>query len=352
MRVADKMNYEQVNSGLQKNRAELSQLQNQAATQKRINKPSDDPLAATRTLAAKTDISSNQQYLKNVAQAKAFLDFTDQALGELTEVMTRAKELAISQSSDSSANETTRRVVATEIQQLRGQAIQVGNRKMGDRFLFGGYQTTNPPFTPQGDYHGDDGEMKITVDKEAQLSANMPGSKVFLGKNLRGQETPILGRPELDPERANKAQPQIEVRGPATRVNPAVAERPEANDQNQIGASWRSTGVNVFSILSDFEVNLRANSKQGIQDSLEKIDEAIAQVVLARSDVGSRLKTLENANENLSKGIVDSKSLASSLEDVDTFELVSDLNKSETTLKAALSSSSKLIQPSLLEFLR
>jgi flagellar hook-associated protein 3 FlgL len=59
-----------------------------------------------------------------------------------------------------------------------------------------------------------------------------------------------------------------------------------------------------------------------------------------------------SASDILSKGVVENKSLASSLEDVDTFELVSELNKSESTLKASLSSSSKLIQPSLLDFLR
>ena len=48
MRIADKMQFSQINQNVQKNRAEMSDLQNQAATQKRITKPSDDPLAASR----------------------------------------------------------------------------------------------------------------------------------------------------------------------------------------------------------------------------------------------------------------------------------------------------------------
>src|SRR6476661_8946886 len=117
MRIADKMNYDQVTSNLSKNRTEMAELQNQAATQKRVTKPSDDPLAAARVLAGKIDINSNSQFLKSVYNAKTFLEFSEQSLGELADTITRAKELAISQSNDASANEGTRKVVASEIAQ-------------------------------------------------------------------------------------------------------------------------------------------------------------------------------------------------------------------------------------------
>src|ERR1700733_10654287 len=137
MRIADKMNFEQVKGNLGKNRSELADLQNQAATQKRVTKPSDDPLAATRVLATRSDIASNQQFLKSVTQAKSFLEYSDQSLGELSEVLIRAKELALSQANDAAAGKDTRTVTAAEIDQLFNQSVQVGNRKLGDRFLFG-----------------------------------------------------------------------------------------------------------------------------------------------------------------------------------------------------------------------
>ncbi len=341
MRIADKMNFDQVNSGLQKNRGELSELQNQAATQKRVNKPSDDPLATTRVLSARTNIHASQQYIKNINQAKTFLEYSDQSLAELTEILTRAKELAISQASDGGANAGSRAVTATEVEQLVGQTVQVGNRKLGDRFLFGGYRTTEAPFDPQGGYRGDAGEMKVAINKEADVSVNVPGSRVFLGLGIRGKS------PAVSPNAPEGVSPnnQATIRGPAGE-NVAQAA------PSQLSATWRNSGTNVFSVLQDLEVSLRTNFKEGVQDSLDRLDEALAQVVLARSEVGSRLATLNSATENLTKGVVDSKALASSLEDVDTFELVSNLTKSESTLKASLDSSSKLIQPSLLDFLR
>jgi flagellar hook-associated protein 3 FlgL len=358
MRIADKMNYDQVNAGLQKNRTDLANLQNQAATQKRINKPSDDPLAATRLLATRTDLQGAQQFIKNINQAKSFVEFSEQSLSEMGDIILRAKELAISQSNDASANEGTRRSTAAEIEQLRGQAIQVANRKMGDRFLFGGFRTNSAPFTPDGDYLGDGGEIQVAINRESKVPLNVPGNRVFLGES-REARAPRVPEPSIE-DTPGRSEPKIPVREPASqfpelRPSPPQPEGAQAREQKvaeNISETWRSGGTNVFRVLSDLEVSLRANSKEGVQEALDRLDSALAQVVVARSEIGTRMSTLNSASENLSKGVVENKSLASSLEDVDTFELVSELNKSESTLKASLASSSKLIQPSLLDFLR
>jgi len=365
MRIADKMNYDQVKSNLAKNRSEMADLQNQAATQKRVTKPSDDPIAAARVLQTRTEISGNTQFLKSVNQARTFLEYSDQSLGELTEVLVRAKELALSQASDASASKGTREVTASEISQLHDQSVQIGNRKIGDRFLFGGFKTTRPPFDPEGRYQGDSGEMKITINKEASVAMNIPGNRVFLGKGMKAPATAGPGpsqsfdadasdassdssapAPILAPPSASETG--SEIRGPASE---SAAEARNEGGSN-LGASWESNGVNVFRVLRDLGTGLRANDKEAVQESLDRLDEAMAQVVLARSQLGARVMTLNSATETLQKGQVDAKTLASNLEDADTFELVSDLNKSESTLKASLATSGKLIQPSLLDFLR
>src|SRR5688500_8729498 len=99
MRVADKMAYDQVNRSISKNRSEMSTLQNQAATQKRVNKPSDDPVAASRVLFSRVEQRGQEQFIKNLNYAKGFLDYSEQSLGEIGELLVRAKELAIAQAS-------------------------------------------------------------------------------------------------------------------------------------------------------------------------------------------------------------------------------------------------------------
>ncbi|HEY8272465.1 MAG TPA: flagellar hook-associated protein FlgL [Pseudobdellovibrionaceae bacterium] len=362
MRIADKMQYNQVNQNVTKNRTEMSELQNQAATQKRLTKPSDDPLASARVLSARTEERGNQQYIKNINNVKSFLEFTDQSLGELSEILMRAKELAIGQANDASGNEQSRQVSASEIEQIYNQSVQIGNRKLGDRFIFGGSQTQTAPFDQQGQYAGNDSDMKIGIHKDTFVSMNIPGNKVFLGKGLSGDgivrsrsETPTSVKSLQDfkqeeiqrrEENQDREANFVETRAPASsyraqRVG-AIAKDPVTN----------SGGVNLFQTLKGLEISLRANDKQGIQETLDTLDQVISQVVQARSEVGARVMAVTNTTESLQKAIVDNKVMASQLEDVELFDVVSSINKTDSTLRATLETSGKLIQQSLMDFLK
>ncbi|MAE74503.1 MAG: hypothetical protein CL675_10440 [Bdellovibrionaceae bacterium] len=111
-------------------------------------------------------------------------------------------------------------------------------------------------------------------------------------------------------------------------------------------------GVDVFQVVKRLEVALAANDKYSVQDTLEDLDQAIDQVVFGRAQVGSRSAALINSRETLEKGKVDSNGQISNLEDADMFDVVSGLNKQETTLQATLKTGQKVMQPSLLDFLR
>lgn len=361
MRIADKMQFNQVTQNVQKNRSEMAELQNQAATQKRINKPSDDPLASARVLSSRAEERVSNQFIKNINQARAFLEFSDQSLGELSEILTRAKELAISQSSDSSGNEETRKVTASEVEQIYNQAVQIGNRKLGERYVFGGYQTQRMPFDQSGQYFGDDGDIKVQTNKDSFVAMNMPGGKVFLGSGLGGDgivrpryETPTsveeLKQMQLEEEERVRQNQEMEEHRVQTRSLATTAlGRGRLSKQDPV---TESAGINIFETLRSLETSLRTNDKEGVQATLDSLDQALSQVILARSEVGSRIMSVNNTYDSLQKAVVDSKISASQLEDADVFQVISDINRSDSTLKATLETSGKLVQTSLLDFLR
>lgn len=362
MRVTDKMAYNQTTLNLSKNRGEMSDLQNQAATQKRINKPSDDPAASARVLAARTEERGSKQFVKNINMAKSFLEATDQGLSELTEAVTRAKELAVQQASDAGASAETRRTVAEEIKQIYDQAVQIGNRKLGERYLFSGYQTTTQPFNQFGEYSGDDGDMKLQVNKDAFVSMNISGDKVLLGIGL-GQDG-LMNRSAIVPRdvdelidaktneqrrleynREMEAEP-LPLRGPASIES--------GREKRVVDSKARPTqdGVNILNALKSFEIALRTDDKSEIQNAIDEMDAAINQIVNSRAQVGARVSTLTASHDSLQKAILDSKSTASQLEDADLFEVVSDITKADSTLKATLETSGKVMNMSLMDFLR
>lgn len=349
MRIADKMNYDQVKNNLAKNRLQMAELQNQAATQKRVTKPSDDPVAAARVLGERVDLMGNKQFSKNLDYARSFLEFTDQALSELTENLMRVKELAISQANDASANEHSRSITATEVEQILNQVIQVGNRKMGERFIFGGYQTTIPPFSLKGHYQGDHGEILIHTNKGSHVAMNLPGSQVFLGVAAHGSG---LGQVASEqPQTVEELLEQRQKSGSETEPSPSSdldMRSPASSAEERMVPS----GVNIFNLLKGFEIALRTNDKEAIQDMLVELDEAVSQVVMARSRVGSRGMALDNVRQSLDKAKVDNQVSISQLEDADIFSTISEINKNEATLQATLQTSGKLIQPTLMSFLR
>jgi flagellar hook-associated protein 3 FlgL len=363
MRVTDKMGYNQVTTNLQKNRLEMSDLQNQAATQKRINKPSDDPIAAARVLSARSEEKMNKQFLKNIDLAKSFLESSDQSLGELSENLMRAKELTIQAANDPGGGPETRRIAALEIEQIYHQAIQIGNRKLGERYIFAGYKTTSSPFTPQGNYMGDDGDMTIQISKDAFVPMNVPGNKVFLGQvggandSRKSSENPRVAEDieaykqnenqRMQQKQEQDEQAEVQVRGLASETNSRVPLHVGPK-----GMDYQTAGINVLETLKNLEIGLKVNDKTMIQEAIDNLDQSITQVVHTRAQVGSRLMGVAKTADTLQKQVIEDKITASNLEDADLFKVVSDMQKSESTLKATLETSGKVIQPSLLDFIR
>ncbi len=359
MRVTDKMNQTQIAANIQKNRSELSTLQNQAATGKRFAKPSDDPSAAAKILSNRTENKNLEQFDKGVFNAKTFLETTESALSQLGEVLVRAKELAIQAASDTNGG-TPREMIAAEVEQMVNSVIELSNRRVGDRYMFAGHKTLTQPFNRAGEYSGDDGEMKIPTNKGTFVAMNLSGDKVFLGRGIGPdgsirpkQETPQtveelqahkLAEAEREFKNEEQLESHIETRGPAN-----IGRIHKLGDTDPVAGG---SGVNIFNLMQGLEVALRTNDKFGIQDALEPLDQALNQVTLARSEIGGRVNQLTASSDGIQKMILDNKVTNSQLEDADLFQVMTDLNKSDSALKATLATSSKLMNLSLLDFIK
>jgi len=359
LRVTDKMNKIQILNNIQKNRTELASLQNQAATMKRVTKPSDDPMASAKILATRTDNKNLEQFEKNINFAKSFLESTEAALSQVSEALVRAKELAIQGASDTNGG-SPREMISSEIAQIYNSVVEISNRRMGDRYIFSGYQTLNAPFNKDGQYAGDDGEIKVQNQKGQYVSMNLTGERIFLGRGMSGdgiQKSPYevpQSVEELQNYKISEAdrqfqnqeviENQLTTRGPASvgRIQRVGAEDPVSGGQ----------GVNIFSIISGLDSALKSNDREGIQDALEPLDQALNQINLARAEIGGRVNQMNATVDGIDRSIVDNKVYNSQLEDADLFQVMTDLNKADTALKGSLETSNKVMTMSLLDFLK
>ncbi|MCM2323165.1 MAG: flagellar hook-associated protein FlgL [Oligoflexia bacterium] len=326
MRVTQSTNYDTIRDSIHRSRNRMEGLQQQSATLKKLNTPSDDPVGASKVLEIRTDKVNNDQFQTNAKIAETYLNNSDHALGELADLVVRAKEIAIGQSSGASSNEDTRLGIAEEVTQLYQQAVATANRRIGERYLFGGYKTQQPPVDADGRYHGDDGQMMTEIAKGVFLAMNVHGAEAF-NTNPKEAIRELHDSPEYTGDGVQRAPAGIE-------------------------ADNSSENINIFDELQNLRIALLAGDTDGIRNTLERFDDLHSRMIAMRAKVGSRIQGLQSMSQSTERHNITNAQLSSALEDADMAQVVSDLAKEETIFRSALASSQKLIQPTLLDFLK
>lgn len=344
-RVSENSATASLNFALQKAKQKVEDLQMKGGTLRNINKPSDDPISNVEALTLNSRNSDNKQYLRNINYAEIYLSSTEKSLEELTELLNKAKEIAIAQSSDF-FDENIRKNVSNEIIQLRNQALAIANKRVGSRYIFGGHSTLNAPFTTDGQYRGDNGQITLEVSKDFFVPINVAGSDVFQGSVRTGLKMPhpLEEIPELKDAKKNSKNNILETPEKATikRELASVAEgKPEFEDR-----------LSIFTLLGTLINGLENNDPDLIQNTLEGFDNAVSKLITLRTRVGSVGSTIASLSSGIESDIIDNSAHKSKLVDADVTELFSDLQKQQSTLKTAYQSSQGIINTNLLSFLR
>jgi flagellar hook-associated protein 3 FlgL len=320
MRVTENSNYESVKSAINRSKERMENLQFQSATLRKVNSPSDDPVGTSKILELRTDKMNNDQYQMNSKLAETFLSNTESAVADLADIVGRAKDLAISQSSTTTSGENTRVAIAEEVSQLFKQAVSTANRKVGERYLLGGYKTQKPPVDEKGGYHGDNGQMMVEIAKDVFLTMNIPGIEAF----------------NTQPKAAYASQNSY---GDARNSDPVDQDEALEN-------------VNVFDELQNFRIGLLTGDMEAIHSTLERFDQLHSKLVTTQSKLGSRIQGISATGQSLERQNITNATLTSGLEDADMAQVITDMGKEESVFKNSLASSRRLIQPTLLDFLK
>jgi flagellar hook-associated protein 3 FlgL len=340
-RVTEGLLYNKADQAMNKSRSNMLGDQEKAITGKRINRPSDDPHGAVRAIGIETKINRNEQALKNMEIANSYLSVADSSLGELSNVLSRAKELAVQMSSSSNQSSDAMSAVKAEVEQLFYQVVQIGNARIGDHYIFGGFQTDKAPFDPDGNFKGDQGIIEIEVQPGQRVPLNVSGLRPFLGLD----EMPV----PVEVETGAGAEKNLERQGSLKTLRAPATENEENAAASQQPAS---RGVNLFQVFRGFMEGLDTGNASLINQSLDGIDGAFSQVLESRATVGALQNAVLTNQELVDSQQVTNKELRSDVMDADTTEVYSNLARNETLLTATLEANKKLLTPSLLDFLK
>ena len=280
----------------------LTRLQNELSSGTRISQPSDDPYGTSRAMGLRGELSGLTQYQSNVDDGTGWLNTSDTALGQISNVLQRARELLV-QGGNDTADQTARNAIADEIDQLTDSVKQEANVQYAGKYVFSGTATGTSPYqlgTASDRYSGDAGTVTRTIGPQVQVPIN--------------------------------------------------------SDIHQLLGDGQASGDNkLLDTLRDISDNLRGGTTADADalrgTDLQRLDANLDTLNEIRADVGARTNRLALATSRLS-GLQDNTTqLLSDTEDADMAQTVTQYTTQQAAYNAALRAGANIVQVSLLDFL-
>lgn len=315
MRVTQGMITNNMLSNLTNSYKNLDKYLNQLSTGRKINRPSDDPFITIKGHSYRTQVRQIEQYQRNLGEVHNWMDNTDDSLHNATNTLQRIRELA-NQAANDTYSDKERKNIQKEIEQLKEELIDIANTQVNGKYIFNGADTKNPPITKSMNENGEVEEIIIDFnDSEKDFSIKI-GNGTKINANVFGGE--IFGEDLLAP--ATEADGDIEA----------------------------SEGGVIAQLITALE----EDDQEAISQSLGALDERIDAVINARADLGARMNRVDLIENRIEAQEITATDMMSKNENVDYEKAIMDLITQETLHRAAMSAGTRVIQPTLMDFLR
>lgn len=286
-------------AGLQSNLDRMQSVQNKLSSGKQLTRPSDSPSGALDAMRHRSSMRRLEQYTRNAQDGLGWLGTADQSLTSSLDVMRRARDLAVA-AGNAALGPDAREAMATELDGLRETLLGLANARYGDRPVFAGTANVADAYDAAGAYQGDAGTVERTVADGARVAVNLTGPLVF--------GPPAAGGPSVFEVLATMA-------GHLRSGNPAQIAMVHSSDLSALDG-WRTR----------------------IQDQL--------------SVVGARYNRVDTMRARADETAITIAERLSEVEDIDLPKTIMELQLQEVSYKAALAASARVVQPSLVDFLR
>ncbi len=284
--------------GIQNAHRDLMRAQEQVTTGKRINRVSDDPSDAVSALNQRAALRRSEQHSRNADEAGAWLQASDAALADVNDRLVNVRTLLV-QANSGSNDATSRAAIANQIRALRESLLQSANTGRDGRPLFAGNAGGTQAYDSSGAYLGDAGTVVLPVSSGVSVQANRTGPEIFGTNN-----------------------PSDPLNGDVFQMLDALATAVDNGDTATIGA-----GIGL-------------------------VDAATKRVATVQVKVGSAAAQIEDLANSLQDEQVALKSGISKKENADFAESVIEFKTREAAYQASLQAAAKVLQPSLMDFLR
>ncbi|MEM7432322.1 MAG: flagellar hook-associated protein FlgL [Pseudomonadota bacterium] len=396
MRVSTRGAYLNSLLAMQKLQQALDYTQRQISSGRRILTPSDDPIAASRSIQMVETISRLEQFDRNSTLALNRLSQEESALNSVNNVVQRVRELGL-QANNATQSDESRGLIAVEMRELLDELVQLANQQDGNgRYIFSGNLDQTRPVSRSGStftYHGDQSQRIIQIGEGRQVADGHPGSRVFfeirngngifqispaasnLGTGLSGEGS-VVDPTAYDRDTytftmlTDTTYQVVDSSGGVvdsgtyetgdtitfSGIEFSITGQPVSGDEFTVAPSQNQ---DIFSIVDQLSTALeqsitddasRAALNNAVNSGLLGLDQALGKVLDIRTEIGSRLAAIDNQVNLNANTILGLQTALSDLQDLDYAEAVSRLSAEAATLEAAQASFVRTQQLSLFNY--
>lgn len=289
MRVSHQLMTESVKQNLLSQTERMLRKQEVVSTGKRINRPSDDPIGTASLLHQKRLLASMDQYERNIQVGKNRMEFMETTLEAAEDLVSEARNWAINQASASVADRDN---AFYQVERIRDQLLQLANSKLGDNYIFAGHQTDAPAFASDGSYNGDNGSYSVITGDQRQMQIEADGSRIFQG------------------------------------------------------------GSDLFAVMDDLLTGIQNGDATMIDNQVDLLTDARNEIQNVRAETAASYLHMEMTESQMAKFHLSVENIISRTEDADLSEAIIDLKNHEVSYQAALNAAARIVQPTLMDFIR
>jgi flagellar hook-associated protein 3 FlgL len=285
----------------------MQTIQKQLTSGKEFSRPSDNPFKVARSMQMQSEIYANKQFNSNIKDTINWMDTTDAALGQATNTLQRVRELMVS-AGNAAYGSGELSAIKDEINEKVAEFGQILNTSFDGKYIFGGTEGTTKP-------------MKVT--------------------DTTG--TNVLGFTNADTTNVNKSL--------SVEISPGVTAEYNVNATEVMDYE---AGKSMSTLFSDILGHLSNSADKGqvTGNDLKEMDKAIDNLLKLSSKVGTvqnRMESAKGLNEEQNFNMTE---ILSNNEDIDIVEKTMEYATMQTIYMASLQTSAKVLQPSLIDYLR
>ncbi|MCS6582450.1 MULTISPECIES: flagellar hook-associated protein FlgL [Curtobacterium] len=290
-RVTTQMSMAAASARLQAGAARVAELTDQATTLRAIQKPSDDPVGTASSMQVRKEQAAAAQYSRNANDAAAWLATTDSALSSVYSVLNNVRDLTVQAANSGTMSDTNRDAFVTQFRSLKADLEARANTTYGTRSVFAGSSTAAAAYDPATGWATAGTDVSRRIGDGTTVRVDTAGTSVF-------------------------------------------------------GSGDDSVFAVIDSIVNDLQNGVNVNAR------INDVDGALGTVRGAQADVGIRHAAALTAQDSLKSAAVSLESRRAAIEDVDLAKAVLDLQVQQTNYQAALAVTAKVLQPTLMDYLR